>query len=52
MQLTNEEKQTITNIITRLIEDEDIEKINLLAFETALAQAKREIMNYLVEGQS
>lgn len=52
MKLTNEEKQTITNIITRLIEDENIEKTNLLAFQEALESAKKLVIDYVVEGQS
>lgn len=52
MKLTNEEKQTITNIITRLIEDENIEKTDLEAFVDALDEAKQQVIDYVVEGQS
>ena len=52
MKLTNEEKQTITNIITRLIEDENIEKTDLEAFVDALDNAKQLLIDYVVEGQS
>jgi len=52
MKLTNEEKQTITNIITRLIEDENIEKTDIDAFVNALDEAKQLVIDYTVEGIS
>jgi hypothetical protein len=52
MKLTNEEKQTITDIITRLIEDENIDKQDLKAFVEALDNAKKLVIDYTVEGIS
>ena len=52
MKLTNEEKQTITNIITRLIEEQNIERGDLLGFQNAVDEAKKLLIDYVVEGQS
>lgn len=52
MKLFNKEKQTITDIITRLIEDEDIEKTNLTAFVEALDSAKKLVIDYVNESIS
>jgi hypothetical protein len=52
MKLTNEEKQTITDIISRLIEDENIDKLDLEAFVEALDNAKRLVIDYANEGIS
>ena len=52
MKLTNEEQQTISNIITRLIEDEKIERENILAQADALDETKKLLIDYVVEGQS
>lgn len=52
MKLTNEEKQTISEIIDRLIEEQNVDKHDLLGFQNAVDEAKKLLIDYVVEGQS
>lgn len=52
MQLTKEQKHLISDIISELIILENVEQTNILAMGKALNDARKAVINYVLEDES